>query len=54
MQEIGRPLDVAVLNADRSIGGAFATDTVWDDELKLIALNVSSVVYSPSGPCPAC
>ncbi|MET7320577.1 SDR family NAD(P)-dependent oxidoreductase [Streptomyces sp. NPDC005549] len=45
VQEIGRPLDVAVLNAGRSIGGAFATDTDLDDELKLIALNVNAVVH---------
>ncbi|MER7195361.1 SDR family NAD(P)-dependent oxidoreductase [Streptomyces flaveolus] len=45
VQEIGRPLDVAVLNAGVSIGGAFATDTELDDELKLIALNVNAVVH---------
>ncbi|MFD7972765.1 SDR family NAD(P)-dependent oxidoreductase [Streptomyces clavifer] len=43
--EIGRPLDVAVLNAGMSIGGAFATDTDLDDELALIALNVNAVVH---------
>ncbi|MFF9457315.1 SDR family NAD(P)-dependent oxidoreductase [Streptomyces flaveolus] len=45
VQEISRPLDVAVLNAGVSIGGAFATDTDLDDELKLIALNVNAVVH---------
>lgn len=45
VQEIGRPLDVAVLNAGQSIGGAFATDTDIDDELELIALNVNAVVH---------
>ncbi|MGW6647268.1 SDR family NAD(P)-dependent oxidoreductase [Streptomyces iakyrus] len=34
VQETGRPLDVAVLNAGRSIGGAFL-DTDLDDELPL-------------------
>ncbi|GAA1287817.1 SDR family NAD(P)-dependent oxidoreductase [Streptomyces javensis] len=45
VQEIGRPLDVAVLNVGRSVGGAFATDTDLGDELKLIALNVNAVVH---------
>ncbi|BBC28818.1 hypothetical protein SGFS_001090 [Streptomyces graminofaciens] len=40
----GRPLEAAVLNAGRSIGGAFL-DTDLDDELGLIALNVTSVVH---------
>ncbi|MFJ6852944.1 SDR family NAD(P)-dependent oxidoreductase [Streptomyces sp. NPDC091271] len=44
VQEIGRPLDITVLDAGRSIGGAFATDTDLDDELKLIALNINAVV----------
>ncbi|MEU9268442.1 SDR family NAD(P)-dependent oxidoreductase [Streptomyces sp. NPDC048251] len=44
VEETGRPLDVAVLNAGRSIGGAFL-DTDLDDELALIDLNVTSVVH---------
>ncbi|MEU4490180.1 SDR family NAD(P)-dependent oxidoreductase [Streptomyces purpurascens] len=44
VQETGRPLDAAVLNAGRSIGGAFL-DTDLDDELSLIQLNVASVVH---------
>ena len=42
--DTGRPLEVAVLNAGRSIGGAF-TDTDLDDQLAMIALNVTSVVH---------
>lgn len=44
VRETGRPLDAAVLNAGRSIGGAFL-DTDLDDELSLIQLNVASVVH---------
>ncbi|MBE1588299.1 SDR family NAD(P)-dependent oxidoreductase [Nonomuraea angiospora] len=43
VQDTGRPLEAAVLNAGRSIGGAFL-DTDLDDELDLLALNVTSVV----------
>jgi short-subunit dehydrogenase len=39
-----RPLDVAILNAGRSIGGSFL-DTDLNDELDLIGLNVTSVVH---------
>ncbi|MFC9132695.1 SDR family NAD(P)-dependent oxidoreductase [Streptomyces sp. NPDC057099] len=44
VEETGRPLEAAVLNAGRSIGGAFL-DTDLDDELSLIDLNVTSVVH---------
>ncbi|MFD3309263.1 SDR family NAD(P)-dependent oxidoreductase [Streptomyces sp. NPDC058656] len=44
VEKTGRPLDAAVLNAGRSIGGAFL-DTDLDDELGLIDLNVTSVVH---------
>ena len=43
--EIGRPLQVAVLNAGVSIGGDFATETELDEELNLISLNVNAVVH---------
>ncbi|MEV4112735.1 SDR family NAD(P)-dependent oxidoreductase [Nonomuraea sp. NPDC049695] len=43
VQDTGRPLRAAVLNAGRSLGGAFL-DTDLDDELALIALNTTSVV----------
>lgn len=39
----GRPLDVAALNAGMSLGGAFI-DTDLQDELKMLALNVTSQV----------
>jgi uncharacterized protein len=41
---LGRPLDVAVLNAGFSIGGAFV-DTDLAEELRLIAVNVNAVVH---------
>ncbi|QJT07351.1 SDR family NAD(P)-dependent oxidoreductase [Streptomyces asoensis] len=44
VEKTGRPLEAAVLNAGRSIGGAFL-DTDLDDELSLIDLNVTSVVH---------
>ncbi|MEU5592926.1 SDR family NAD(P)-dependent oxidoreductase [Streptomyces sp. NPDC020298] len=44
VEKTGRPLEAAVLNAGRSIGGAFL-DTDLDDELGLIELNVTSVVH---------
>lgn len=40
---LGVPLDVAVLNAGRSLGGAFI-DTDLDDELRMLDLNVTSQV----------
>lgn len=42
-EELGRPLDVAALNAGRSLGGAFV-DTDLDDELQMLALNVTGQV----------
>src|SRR3954447_8226462 len=35
-RSLGRPLDAVALNAGIGAGGAFATDTSLDDELKLI------------------
>lgn len=43
VEEIGRPLDVAVLNAGVSLGGAFL-DTDIEDEKRMIALNITSQV----------
>jgi short-subunit dehydrogenase len=40
-----RPLDAVALNAGIGAGGAFATDTALDDELRLIDLNVRSTVH---------
>jgi short-subunit dehydrogenase len=42
--DVGRPLEVAVLNAGIGVGGAFA-DVDLSDDLKLIDLNVKSVVH---------
>ncbi|GAA1855946.1 SDR family NAD(P)-dependent oxidoreductase [Brevibacterium marinum] len=41
--ELGRELDVAVLNAGRSLGGGFL-DTDIEDEKQMIALNLTSQV----------
>lgn len=41
--ELNRPLDVACLNAGRSLGGAFL-DTDLDDELDMLALNITGQV----------
>jgi uncharacterized protein len=43
--ETGRPLEAVALNAGVGAGGAFATDTDLQDELKLIDLNVRSTVH---------
>ncbi len=39
-----RPLDAVALNAGVGAGGAFATDTALDDELRIVDLNVRSTV----------
>ncbi len=41
----GRPLDALALNAGIGAGGAFATETELEDELRLIDLNVRSTVH---------
>lgn len=43
VESLGRPLDVACLSAGRSLGGAFL-DTDLDDELEMLALNVTGQV----------
>lgn len=43
VDRLGRQLDVACLNAGRSLGGAFL-DTDLDDELEMLALNVTGQV----------
>ena len=43
VESTGRTLDVACLNAGRSLGGAFL-DTDLDDELSMLALNVTGQV----------
>jgi len=44
MQETGRPLAAAALNAGIGIGGAFI-DTALEDELRMIAINATSQVH---------
>jgi short-subunit dehydrogenase len=41
----GRPVDALALNAGIGAGGAFATETKLEDELRLIDLNVRSTVH---------
>src|SRR5688500_1104133 len=41
----GRPVAALALNAGVGAGGAFATDTDLEDELRLVDLNVRSVVH---------
>jgi uncharacterized protein len=41
----GRPVDAIALNAGIGAGGAFASDTALDDELRVIDLNVRSTVH---------
>jgi short-subunit dehydrogenase len=41
----GRPVEAIALNAGVGAGGAFATDTALEDELRLIDLNVRSTVH---------
>ena len=45
IEEAGRPVDAVALNAGVGAGGAFATDTRLEDELRLIDLNVRSTVH---------
>jgi uncharacterized protein len=44
VQELGRPLDAAALNAGRGAGGAF-TDIDLEDDLEIVDLNVRSTVH---------
>lgn len=43
-KELNRPLDAAVLNVGIGIGGEFA-ETKLEDELKLIAINITGTVH---------
>ncbi|WP_218007744.1 SDR family NAD(P)-dependent oxidoreductase [Nocardia vinacea] len=43
--ELGRPVEAAALNVGIGLGGAFV-DTDLDDELKLIAINVTGTVHT--------
>jgi uncharacterized protein len=41
----GRPLDAAALNAGIGVNGSFAKDIPLEDDLRLIAVNVTAVVH---------
>ena len=45
IKETGRPVAAIALNAGVGAGGAFATDTTLEEELRLIDLNVRSTVH---------
>jgi short-subunit dehydrogenase len=45
IKALGRPVDAIALNAGMPVGGHFVHETSLDDELKLIGLNVVSVVH---------
>ncbi|HUR84750.1 MAG TPA: SDR family NAD(P)-dependent oxidoreductase [Solirubrobacteraceae bacterium] len=45
IRSTGRPVDAIALNAGIGAGGAFATDTALEDELRLIDLNIRSTVH---------
>jgi uncharacterized protein len=45
LEEVARPVDAIALNAGVGAGGAFATDTTLEDELRIVDLNVRSTVH---------
>jgi short-subunit dehydrogenase len=45
IQSAGRPVDAVAINAGVGVSGDFARDTELEDELNLIALNVTSAVH---------
>src|SRR4051794_17190903 len=45
IRAVGRPVDAIALNAGIGAGGAFATDTDLDQELRIVDLNVRSTVH---------
>lgn len=45
IESVARPVDAIAINAGVGVGGDFARDTDLDDELNLIALNVTSSVH---------
>ncbi len=45
IEAMGRPVDAIAINAGVGVSGDFARDTRLEDELKLIALNVTSSVH---------
>jgi len=45
VQALGKPVDVLVLNAGVAVSGPFV-DTPLEDDLRLVALNVTSVVHA--------
>jgi NAD(P)-dependent dehydrogenase (short-subunit alcohol dehydrogenase family) len=47
VEDLGRPVDVAVLNVGIATGGAFA-DTALEDHLRVLGVNVAGTTHMPS------
>jgi short-subunit dehydrogenase len=45
IENSGRPVDVIAMNAGVGVGGDFARETDLEEELKMVQLNVTSVVH---------
>ncbi|MEU8815475.1 SDR family NAD(P)-dependent oxidoreductase [Actinoplanes sp. NPDC048796] len=45
IREAGRPVDAIAFNAGRGLGGDFTRETDLEDELEIIAVNVTSTVH---------
>ncbi len=45
VKALGRPIDAVALNAGVGINGSFATETSWEAERRLMALNVTEQVH---------
>lgn len=45
IQAMGRPVDALVMNAGVGVGGDFVRENKLEDEINLIALNITSVVH---------
>src|SRR4051794_32164081 len=45
VKEVGRPLDIACINAGIGEGGFFATESSLDQELDIVQLNCASTVH---------
>jgi short-subunit dehydrogenase len=50
---VGRPLDAVALNAGIGVNGDFARDIPLEDDLRLIAVNVTAVVHLAKRVLPA-
>jgi uncharacterized protein len=53
VSSVGRPLDAAALNAGIGVNGDFTRDIPLEDDLQLIAVNVTAVVHLAKRVLPA-